>query len=447
MRSLVLAGGGMRVAWQAGVVRALEEEGLAFDHVDGASGGILTAAMMLSGVSGAEMCERWRALPAAAFTSLLPLTDYLRGPWSLPALGDAEAIIDTVFPCLGIDVDRMRQSELTGTVQIVEFTSKECLALEPKDLDASLLAAGLSLPGWITPLRRDGRIYTDAVWVRDAGVREAIRRGADDVWLVWCIGNSPYWGDGPLEQYVHTIEMSAMGALLADLELARALGHEFTLHVITPPHPLPLDPEFYLGRISADALAAMGFRDAHAYLHRRTPDGVPKDATCTQMLDPPLSARITDRLQGRVGDQAVTVTLTVEFPLEAPPASGSLAGAVTSPQSGTRYLADGAIVHESGRLIYSGTLRRGGNVQPFTCTRELIDDPGWDAWSDFTTAYVRIGAETGTLTMDVGGVAAMIASIEPVGAHGILQRADVVRRLPGILRSLRRSSGEGDGSS
>ena len=28
MQSLVLAGGGMRVAWQAGVVRALEEAGL-----------------------------------------------------------------------------------------------------------------------------------------------------------------------------------------------------------------------------------------------------------------------------------------------------------------------------------------------------------------------------------------------------------------------------------
>ena len=39
MRSLVAAGGGMRVAWQAGVVRALQEEGLTFDHVDGTSGG------------------------------------------------------------------------------------------------------------------------------------------------------------------------------------------------------------------------------------------------------------------------------------------------------------------------------------------------------------------------------------------------------------------------
>ena len=55
------------------------------------------------------------------------------------------------------------------------------------------------------------------MWVKDANVTEALRRGADEVWLVWCIGNSPYWGDGPLEQYVHMIEMSANGALFAEL--------------------------------------------------------------------------------------------------------------------------------------------------------------------------------------------------------------------------------------
>ena len=38
-RSLVLAGGGMRVAYQAGALAALEEAGLRFHHADGTSGG------------------------------------------------------------------------------------------------------------------------------------------------------------------------------------------------------------------------------------------------------------------------------------------------------------------------------------------------------------------------------------------------------------------------
>ena len=49
-RSLLLAGGGIRVAYQAGVLVALEEAGLRFHHADGTSGGTFNLAMLLSGV-------------------------------------------------------------------------------------------------------------------------------------------------------------------------------------------------------------------------------------------------------------------------------------------------------------------------------------------------------------------------------------------------------------
>jgi len=58
-------------------------------------------------------------------------------------------------------------------------------------------------------------------------VGEALRRGADEVWLAWCVADSPYWGDGPLEQYVHMTEMSANGALFAVLAAVR---RPFVLH-------------------------------------------------------------------------------------------------------------------------------------------------------------------------------------------------------------------------
>ena len=59
-RSLILAGGGMRVAYQAGVIRALFEAGLTFAHADGTSGGTINLAMLFSGLSAVEMCDRWR---------------------------------------------------------------------------------------------------------------------------------------------------------------------------------------------------------------------------------------------------------------------------------------------------------------------------------------------------------------------------------------------------
>src|SRR5215216_5245624 len=99
-RSLIVAGGGMRVAWQAGVLLALEEGGLEFFHADATSGGTTNLAMLLSGRSPSEMCERWRTLRVRDFAAPLPLREYLRAP-RLPGLAGAGGIVDKVFPSPG----------------------------------------------------------------------------------------------------------------------------------------------------------------------------------------------------------------------------------------------------------------------------------------------------------------------------------------------------------
>ena len=83
-RALVLAGGGIRVAWQAGVVQALDEAGLTFSHGDGTSGGIFTLGMLMSGVRPSELGQRWRTLRVQRFISFLPLRSYAKLPtnWS-----------------------------------------------------------------------------------------------------------------------------------------------------------------------------------------------------------------------------------------------------------------------------------------------------------------------------------------------------------------------------
>ena len=52
---------------------------------------------------------------------------------------------------------------------------------------------------------------------------------------------------------------------------------------MTPRRPLPLDPDFVAGRISAEALVAMGYRDAWSYLERRPVDGGPLDHTASKV--------------------------------------------------------------------------------------------------------------------------------------------------------------------
>lgn len=439
-RSLVLAGGGMRVAWQTGVVRALREHGVAFDHVDGTSGGIMTAGMLLSGQDPAEMGRRWSELRVRDFSSLLPLTDHLKGPWSLPALGDAEGVVRKVLPALGIDVEAVRSSAVAGTFNVADFVTKTCVSVPHTDIDLELMAAGMSLPLFVPPLRRGPRVWTDAVWIKDANVGEALRRGADEVWLVWCIGNSPYWGDGPLEQYVHMIEMSANGALFAELEAA---DRSFVLHVIKPRYPLPLDPEFLAGRVSADSLVAMGYRDAWDYLGSAAPSGVPKDPTCTAMQDPPRGVRFRERMRGEAGGAELVLDVTVELPL---PAAGTtspgarLVGHIDhEPWGGRVLLADGRIEVDGAGFAYVARARLDGTWHEVHARRDLADAPGPDLWSDARNVAFRVGDEcSAELELGLRDAARALASVEPYGAHGFRDRAEAVTELArvGLRRAL-----------
>ena len=451
-RSLVLAGGGMRVAWQAGVVLALAEEGLHFDHVDGTSGGIMTAGMLLSGVPPEDMCRNWSGVNVKDFGSALPLGDYVKGPWSLPAIGDADGLLDEVFPALGIDDAEIRRraalpGAVEGTFNVVEFTGKRCHAIDARDVDAELMAAGMSLPIFLTPLRRDGKIWTDAVWIRDANVAEALRRGADEVWLVWCIGNTAYWGDGPLEQYVHMIEMSAMGALLADFEAAAAAGRNFTLHVVKPENPLPLDPEFYLNRIDADTLIGMGYRDARSYLKGMTAEGLPTDASCTAMTEPAAGIRFTEQLSGNPGQDAgpeVRLTLTVALSPNSSGPQARVTGFLDYTPFGPRvFLAGGRADVRGEAVTYRASVRVGGSWHRLAVSRFFHDDPGPDAWDDTRRARLTVGSLLDVpVTMGLGDAAALISSVEPVGAHGPADRTAVVGKVAaGGLREVFRRYG------
>ena len=432
-RSLVLAGGGMRVAWQTGVVQALTEHGLEFQHVDGTSGGIMTTGMLLSGQQPAEMGRRWSDLDVQDFSSPLPVRDYLRGPWALPGLGDSDGVVHKVFPHLGIDCEAIRSSTVEGTFNVVDFVTKTCVAVPHTEVDEELLAAGMSLPLVMPPLRRGDRVWTDAVWVKDANVTEALRRGADEVWLVWCIGNSPYWGDGPLEQYVHMIEMSANGALFAELDAARAAGRSFRLHVVRPVHPLPLDSELYAGRISTDTLVAWGYRDAWHYLDQAAPDGVTQDATCTAMTEPPVGVRVTERFRGELGDEDLTMHLTAELTLDEKVDAGParVVGHVDhAPWGGRVLLAGGRLELTGSDLVYRARARVDGRWVEIEAARQLTDDEGLDAWADATTvAFSTSSGESTTLRLGPLDAARALASAEPVGAHGGLDRAGALAQL------------------
>lgn len=111
----------MRVAYQAGAIRALAEHGYRFHHIDGSSGGIMNAAMVLSGIDSQGMIQRWGALDVRAFASLMPFRTWL-APLSMPALSSTDGIREKIFPHLGIDISTInRERTIVGTFNVANF--------------------------------------------------------------------------------------------------------------------------------------------------------------------------------------------------------------------------------------------------------------------------------------------------------------------------------------
>jgi predicted acylesterase/phospholipase RssA len=478
-RSLVLAGGGMRVAYQAGAIRALTEHGLTFQHGDGTSGGTMNLSMLLSGISPDEMCERWRTLDVKAFASLMPIAEYLKGPLAM-ALGDADGIIGTVFPHLGIDVARIRTPQpMAGTFNVCNFTRKTAEVIENTDVDLDLLIAGISLPIYMPPVESRGSTWTDAVWIRDANLMEAVRRGADEIWLVWCIGNTSTYYPGVFRQYVHMIELSANGMLneelarIAEINAAIAGGERpygrtrpVAIHVIKPRYALPLDPDFFLGRIDARTLIDTGYSDAVRYLAQMRPDGVPLTWEATQMQDEPSGITFremmtgpfamgeTDPERGATRGTAERTTLTmhatvtvhdVDRFISDPTHAGSLLGDIDftpfgkgMPSSaGVFNLFAPASATDLKYMIYELAFTHGGKPYYLAGKKHVRDDAGFDLLSDTTTLYTTLheGTDTtgtvvgaGVLRLGVGDFARLLTTMRPTGAHQMTDGAAAVMK-------------------
>lgn len=490
-RALVLAGGGMRVAWQAGVVQALTERGLRFDHGDGTSGGIFTLGMLMSGVTPAELGARWRSLNVRRFVSAAPLRSYARSPTSWPAFGGSRGIRDHVLPHLGVDIDAIRRCRsMTGTFNVARFDTKECVAIPHDQIDLDRLVAGVSLPILMPAFCDDaGVTWTDAVWIKDANPMAAVERGCTEIWIAWCIGDSARWGSGALEQYVHMIELSAVGALRADLRQiaavnARRLAGEEVLgstepvvvHVVRPRIPLPLDPDFVAGRITAETLVDMGYRDACDYLADMSPAGVDLGGQPTRTPTPDRGARLSLRLRGVTGDgrrDLTTASLTVEITDLAEfrshnPGRASVVGSIHRPSWGRVQVCDGALtltatprgrqVDLDCRVVVAGEPRT-VRLRAHAGTRRLewrwsearfwdwqvaeghlSLDPSADSSGEFTERAER------SLHLSTMDLVRLVTTFEPTGAHSLGDRAWALRT---ALHAVRRgpsprSAGRGD---
>ncbi len=207
-RALIMAGGGLKVGFQAGVLQVwLDEAGLVFDHADGASGGCFNLAMYAQGMSGKQIADNWRNL-----NPFLPVDlswrDYLKLPYAR-GLFSYDNFRKKVLPFWGIDWDKINRSEKLSTFNIFNFSKKRMEVITQDRMNEDWLIASVSLPMWFPPVIIDGQTMLDSVYITDANVEEAIRRGADELWAIWTVSTKDEWNDGFVAQYFQIIETTA----------------------------------------------------------------------------------------------------------------------------------------------------------------------------------------------------------------------------------------------
>jgi predicted acylesterase/phospholipase RssA len=458
----------MRVAYQAGAIRALLEVGLCFAHADGTSGGIINLAMLFSGLSPVEMCNRWRTLNVHDFVHFMPIETYLKA-YDMLAMGTAEGVRKSVFPHLGIDVSAINDAKgMLGTFNVCNFTCKANEVVTHDAIDLDLLVAGVSLPIFMPPVPKNGNLYLDSVWIKDANLTEAVKRGAEELWVIWCIGNTGEYKTGMFNQYVHMIELSANGKLFEEFAYINELNNRIMrgeaaygqtrpikLHVIKPSYPLPLDPDLYFGHIDTATLMERGYADAIRYLRQMDGAGLPFQPEVTMMqedvtgiafhetMEGPFALSETDPHDGAEAGKTVDITMSIacsitirdlERFMSDPDHHGEITGHVSFAPFGEHIPARSGVFKlfspdddPIGKLmIYELAFMHAGQDYYLAGRKNVRHDPLYDLWRDTTTLYTTlhqgpdqngpiVGA--GILTIDADRLLKMVAGMQAIHAH------------------------------
>ncbi|APR86683.1 cholesterol oxidase [Minicystis rosea] len=429
-RSLILAGGGLKVAFQAGVLEVwLDEAGLTFDHVDAASGGVFNLAMLCQGMSGRQIADNWRNIDPLAGI------DFNWGEMTKLAHGASIATLEryrkNIFPAWGLDWDRIRASRVPATFNVYDFTRHELSTIGPDRMTEDLLIAAVSLPMWFPPVRIDGDLYIDAVFVTDANLEEALRRGADELWIIWTVRDQGEWHDGFVAEYFQIVEAAANGNFkrvtrrIAESNAAIAtggrgeLGRPVALEILKEDVPL-----HYLIAVGKDRIVEAveaGVEEARRWCGER---GIPLGKRSVPRWEArrmePTKVSFTEEMKGFMspgdGDYDVAfregrqdrralmfhLTITVDDVdrfVTHPDHEARAEGTVRSEAFGGAMPVERGVFNlfvEHGttdrkEMLYRLYFRDAAG-QPLTLSgfKDIKNDPGFDVWSDTTTLFTRI---------------------------------------------------------
>jgi predicted acylesterase/phospholipase RssA len=433
-RSLMLAGGGLKVAFQAGVLEVwLDEAGLTFDHVDGASGGVLNLAMMCQQLGGREIADNWRNLDPRRGVAFSWKEDlklfYARSFFTL------DGYRRNVFTSWGLDWQKICASSLNATFNVYNFSRHELMVLPPVSMTEDLLCAGVSLPMWFPPVEIDGDLYIDAVYITDANLEAAIKCGADEIWVIWTVRDEGDWHDGFTATYFQIIETSANGnfkRILRRIEENNAdiagggkgeFGRPIEVKILKADVAL-----HYLINFSQDRVVEAVNAGVHHAREWCRENGIPLKAEraiyATEVHTAATHLQFTEEMKGFVAlgerdyehgfrkgqeaDTALSVRLAIQIPgvnrfVSDPEHEATVEGVVKCAtlggelpvETGTFNLLVDQEDTSRKKMLYRLHFRDGsGNALTLTGFKDVKNDPGLDVWTATTTLYVHIYSGT-----------------------------------------------------
>jgi predicted acylesterase/phospholipase RssA len=483
-RALILPGGGLRLSYAAGVMDELFNQGLTFSFMDGTSGGSLNLAMLLSGLTSSDICQRWCSLKMRRTFSLMPLHNYLWPPCFVAA-SSSKAFRQKVYPHLGIDFEKIRAARgLKASFNCCNFATKTNQVIAHTELTEDHLIAGMSLPATMPPVDINGTLYLDSGFIQDANLLDTVKAGANELWLVWVMGNIPAYRSGPLNAYVQMLEMSANGALIKELrqldELNQRIlngeqpyGHQkpVTLHLIKPAQPLPLDSALYTGAISHAELIDMGRQDARRYFATMTPQGVPFEAEILTMTTENTGLQFKETMKGgfslnatdptdglHKGQQAGTelamhatvgITEMAAFIQDAEH-TGTLTGTIDFPPLGVGIPAHSGVFNlfkptddpELTLMVYELAFEHQGQSYYLAGRKEVRQGSIFKLWPETTTLYTQLhqGSDktgpvigAGTLSLGVIDLLKLLCTVTVTKADGFTSKVKTISAFTGFF--------------
>jgi predicted acylesterase/phospholipase RssA len=457
-RSLILAGGGVKVAYQAGVMQVwLDEAGLTFDHADGASGGVFNLAMYCQGLSGKEIADNWRRFPVLRSIGLNWFS-FVRFYWSESLLSYNRFRKKVLRKRWKLDWERIKASPRLGTFNVYNFSKNKLETIENKALSEDLLVACVTLPMWFPPVTINGDRYIDGVYLTDANVLEAVRRGVDELWIIWTVSRKAQWRGSFVHTYFQIIETVANGNLQRDLDRIEAsnkaiaegksgeFGKSIKVNMLAAEVPL----HYLINVSSPDFTAAVeqGIADARAWCRERgitlssDAPGKGKELMALsfrETMQGPFALGVTDPEEGRKKGLAEGTSLALhgDIRIDAfdrfvnePAHAGALTGTVDfngpgfaagmKAASGVFNLFSPGKDKSLKHFVYEMAFQHEGKPYYLAGRKDVRQNSG-RLWPDTTTLYTRlhegkdakgkvIGA--GVLTLGVAELTQLLGTVE-----------------------------------